>query len=310
MCLDQLPWLPLGFEFLSGIPEPFRQRKRIFVLQAFIDDSGVKGTDSHFVLGGFIAEAASWAKFSNEWHDALTASPNIEYFKMYEASKLTGQFENWKRGARDAKLKNLVSVLTSIPTLAFYFVEDVRYHYKLHAIGEMKDPYFFGYFSTLLAIGGEVVKAAQEEQVEIIFDEHVVYQKRIARLYPLAMESLQSQPGNTALLKALPPSPMFRDDKKYLPLQAADMLAWLCRNAYCKKIHEFEWITREFAKSIPICPGSVVYDAERLAIARIQSENIKFPESYLKRWADPLVLQQLRKAPKANKKDNKHPNKK
>ena len=39
------PWLPVNFEFMSGFPEPERQRRLLFVIQACIDESGVKGTD-------------------------------------------------------------------------------------------------------------------------------------------------------------------------------------------------------------------------------------------------------------------------
>jgi len=35
------------------------------VIQAFIDESGVKGTDEVFVLAGFIAPAEQWATFSS-----------------------------------------------------------------------------------------------------------------------------------------------------------------------------------------------------------------------------------------------------
>jgi hypothetical protein len=37
------------------------------VLQAFIDDSGSEPQDPVFVLGGFVSQAADWARFSGEW---------------------------------------------------------------------------------------------------------------------------------------------------------------------------------------------------------------------------------------------------
>lgn len=38
---------------------------RVVPIQAWIDDSGVKRTDLHFVLAGQIAPAEMWAEFSD-----------------------------------------------------------------------------------------------------------------------------------------------------------------------------------------------------------------------------------------------------
>jgi hypothetical protein len=70
---------------IAGIAPSTRPWERAFViLQAFIDDSyTAKGT---FVLGGYIANAEAWARFSAEWEaalpKALRKADGRYYFKM------------------------------------------------------------------------------------------------------------------------------------------------------------------------------------------------------------------------------------
>jgi hypothetical protein len=108
---ESQPWLPEQFEFLAGIPEPERQGRVCLVIQAYIDDSGTKGTDPVFTLAGFIGAAEKWAALSNSWRDHLKAPPSIKYFKMNEAAKLDGQFRFWEAKNRDDKLHGFVDII-------------------------------------------------------------------------------------------------------------------------------------------------------------------------------------------------------
>jgi hypothetical protein len=68
---------------ISGLA-PSKSADRLFmVLQAFIDDSHKDGV---FVLGGHIARAEDWAKFSKEWEELLLYGvcddDGVFHFKM------------------------------------------------------------------------------------------------------------------------------------------------------------------------------------------------------------------------------------
>jgi len=56
------------------------------MIQAYVDDSGVKGQGSVFVFSALIAEADVWAELTDEWSVVLRSAPSIEYFKMSEAA--------------------------------------------------------------------------------------------------------------------------------------------------------------------------------------------------------------------------------
>jgi hypothetical protein len=84
------------------------------VYQACIDDSGSEPQSPLFVLGGFVASAEAWTKFSDEWDAALKEPPVLDYFKMVEAANLTEQFapaKGWTERKRDDRLLTLARII-------------------------------------------------------------------------------------------------------------------------------------------------------------------------------------------------------
>jgi len=79
-------------------------------IQACLDEAGVQNTDEVFVLAGFLNPSDQWHDFSEDWHRCMSDSPAISQFHMLEAASLSGQFKNWHRETRDAKLRSLVEV--------------------------------------------------------------------------------------------------------------------------------------------------------------------------------------------------------
>jgi hypothetical protein len=91
-----------------------------------------------------------------------------------------------------------------------------------------------------------------KEEIEIIFDEHAIFGPRVALWYPALRDTLRTQPNRDFhdLAEVMPPMPMFRNDSKFPPLQAADVIAWLFRNAFSGKRNQFEWIAEELRKRV------------------------------------------------------------
>ena len=80
---------------------------------AFVDDSGSGGDSRFYVLGGFMADFATWESFSDAWDATLINKPSIKYFKMAEANSLKGQFSGWTEPYRDAKVNALIDVINA-----------------------------------------------------------------------------------------------------------------------------------------------------------------------------------------------------
>ena len=59
-------------------------------------------------------------------------------------------------------------------------------------------------------------------------------------------------------------TPIFRDDKKTMPLQAADLFAWCFRNGTANPSDlSFEWLLEEL-RSVDLSEYSHIYDRERI----------------------------------------------
>jgi hypothetical protein len=299
--LESQSWLPLQFEFLSGIPQPMRQRRLLLTIQAYIDDSGVIGTDPIFVLAGFMARAEQWAAFSDAWKSYLDEPPSLQYLKMNEAAKLKGEFRGWTDEQRDRKLRGLVEIIKRFPpSKAIYALIDLIAWEEIMAPGlakPMANPYYMGFHVVLSGVCHEVVDSGQSDEIELIFDKQVIFGPRIALWYPVVKDSIATaQPEElNRIANALPPSPMFRDDRKFVPLQAADILAWLIRTAFSDRLPGpesafrpkdtgFGWIAAELSPVIPMSDYSSDFGHERMARVNELSKEFHFAPELLEKW--------------------------
>jgi hypothetical protein len=145
------------------------------------------------------------------------------------------------------------------------------------------------------------------EEFEIIFDTHSIFQPRINLWYSFVQDMLLEL-HDEALARIMPPSPLFRDDKVFLPLQAADLLAWLFRMALSGERTEFEWIAEELAPHIPLSGYSTIYTGERIEKVRNLSLELqkKMTPERIRVWRQKYAIDLLYKVDrKANRKMRK-----
>jgi hypothetical protein len=195
------------------------------MLQAYIDDSCL-GEGPVGLLAGWIDSAANWAKFSDDWAQALSMSPRLRYFKFSEANSFTGEFSGWSGTRRDERLRLLVNIIASYSPLGF--ATAVPHDLYQEGFGNHPDkvlryPYYFLFNGIVADVTRYLAGKGVTEKIDFIFD---------------------TQPGQTdavwaswaKLRDAAPPDvralfndyPIFRDDKTTLPLQAADLsVGWL-----------------------------------------------------------------------------------
>ena len=243
-----------------------------------------------FVLAGFIARADLWAKFSDEWSETLNERPAIKYLKMYEAAKLDGQFRGWSVAARDEKLRKLVAVLVrNAPRRAIHFTYDTADFQKYRAprgLPPIADPYFEGALGIMAGVCYDEIDLGVPEEVEIIFDEHLIFRPRLHMWYPLLKARIELY--DPALKGVLPLQPSFKDDKRFPPLQAADIVAWLFRNAFSGQRTEFEWIATDLTPLVPMSNYRSIFTAERMN--RINAMNLDFPIELIRQWEKDLGI--------------------
>lgn len=213
--------------WVSGYASDNRKNKPLAFLQAYIDDSYDNTGERRLFLAGYLHNAEAWECFSNAWEFALREVPSIEYFKMSEANALRGQFFGWSDESRDLKIVKLLAIIKTFNPVSFH-ISLSRTSFDEHiapvAPYALANPHFH-------CIGGIVALASNYVEsrniktgIDFIFDKQEGVQFDIALFFDDLMKRLPT--SQKALISK---TPVFADDKEFLPLQAADLLAWHLR---------------------------------------------------------------------------------
>lgn len=105
------PWLPRGFESLSGLHTLARKRVVLMPMQVFVDESGGKGQGPWIILVGVMGKAEDWAAFADRWRAELDRPPAIRSLHMKDAANLGGSFKGWSIESRNERVFALASLV-------------------------------------------------------------------------------------------------------------------------------------------------------------------------------------------------------
>jgi hypothetical protein len=195
------------------------------MLQAYVDDSNMgQGTVS--VLGGWVARAEQWAKFSDDWQSILDMKPAVPYFKWSHARGLGGEFKGISEPMRDEKIRLLAATIAEHKLLGVASaMPNALYQeaFRLNIDPVIRYPYFISFYGLVVQLAEYLASQGIKEKIDFIFD------IQPGQMQPVlaAWERLTEQaPENVRAILGDPPS--FKSDIGLPPLQAADMSAgWL-----------------------------------------------------------------------------------
>lgn len=229
---DSLPWSRASapiWALASGYASRVRRDKPMAFLQAFTDDSASEIGDRRLFMAGYLNRAEKWALFSDAWDEELRGTPSIEYFKTSEAYQFEGQFKGWKEDARDEKMRGLVRVIRHFKPLSFEFSVNREQHSRLLKPISPRgfSPYFDCVFGVVASVTRYVASQGGNIPIDFIFDQQDGVSADISLAFD---EMIKSLPRKARRL--ISGTPVFKNDKLVLPLQAADMLAGHIRREY------------------------------------------------------------------------------
>lgn len=221
---------------VSGLPDLWRGRRRMVMLQAFIDDSGWDGNSPVFVLAGFVAKEKQWEDFSDAWQAVLDLEEpkKLPFLKTREAYLLNNHksmFYGWTEKERDDRLEKMVRVINAHVEHAIISGVPIEPYRRLFAgkfnPESLDRPYFLSFFSIMTYLL-KVAKEVHDDNIDFIFDtlggeSKALLVQEYERFKGLAPPELQ---------KLAPVIPKFECEQKMRPLQAADMIAWLARRHF------------------------------------------------------------------------------
>ena len=255
-------------------------------MQAYVDDSGTKGTGSVLVLAGLFGTAKTLAAVADVWDRELAAKIPlaIRYFKAYEARDLCGEFAHWRIERRDEKVRRLAAVIDRDDIVLIHSAVDLGSHGAMEKhIGKINEatkhpinqPYLLALMTVMLAAGMEMWHRKSDEKLEVIFDEHVIFRDVAKEQWKIMREVIPEW-----LLKYMPVEPLFRDDKDFVTLQAADLMAGHGRML---AEHVPRWPKLELNRLLG-SPFSKNYDAKAIAKLTVNqlAQRMNVPESAFK----------------------------
>jgi hypothetical protein len=221
--------------------------------QAFIDESE-SGPGGEFILAGHIAPAEQWALLSKEWEQMLPfgtlADDGSYHFKMSEMGASPERMSRVPAFYRLIEKYVTVSISCRVNLADFAnaknrLKEATERQNIFVDFGDWLNPYFYSFRMLMdrFHAGREQLSdpIPLTENVDFYFDERLVEKKIIHAAWDGIMDSMPSDAR-----KYYGSDPRFEDDRKFLPLQAADLWAWWVREWYEEDATELPDKMRDF----------------------------------------------------------------
>lgn len=187
------------------------------VLQAYVDPSG-KGDPQFLVIAGYIATEDAWANFSESWRTRLDEA-GIPYFKMNEWSHQT-EIAGWFYRLVEAfDIKAAMACVINTKELV-EVEKSIKYPPYITNPNSADNPYYWGFKYIVGTLAQWQKRLDLLEPIDFIFDNDSEQEK-----IPRAWKHLKAAAA-PPISQMMGEMPIYRDDKKTMPLQAADLYAW------------------------------------------------------------------------------------
>jgi hypothetical protein len=186
---------------------------------------------------------------------------------------LSGEFNFWSEQKRDDKIREMAKVVDRDDLFEVAVVADLADYERI--IGpwsevpgnhSLRHPYLMLCEYVLSACITEAVNRGCTRPMEIVYDEHKKFRPMFTAAYSDCLEVSKEDPERLAVM---PIQPWFRDDKEFVVLQAADMLAGetrllpvtdkpaplvegLCPKLKLKSAGHFELITEQDLRALDL----------------------------------------------------------
>ncbi|MCZ6495804.1 MAG: DUF3800 domain-containing protein [Alphaproteobacteria bacterium] len=193
---------------------------QVGVFRGYLDESGIHEGARVVSVAGYFARPKEWKRFTHDWTRVLKPA-GIKCFHATDCQALEGEFKGWSADDRDELVKRLLPI---IPRYAVGFARALvldDFHEALEGRNDLKeiieDPYKLC-FQLLLQEALRQLQRNNSREKIAVFHEQNDYQGSAQRSYDFLKE--HHDPNDNFL------SLTFGDAMRFVPLQAADILAF------------------------------------------------------------------------------------
>ena len=202
-----------------------RIEHRMRALRAFIDDSGSGGESPWFVLAGYLGTIEAWDAFNEPWCAVLDRPPKLDYFKHSEV--YGSQWAGMSTTERNERVDAFIEVIGNHALRSIYVrlkQQDYDEAIKPYIPPMWQNAYYFLFIGFLSAATMTAKHLGDGNRIEFFFDSNREVEEPSKMLY--------RQTANLPQFRDLVDNIHYEDEKIFLPLQAADLLAWQIRRRF------------------------------------------------------------------------------
>lgn len=219
-----------------GMTAHDRERRLLATLRAYVDESGSAGRDGIFVMAGLVAFVMDWEEAAQSWETVLRSGTPVPFFRTASFRSKEWRSEH-KLSVDDANSKAeslaqavrypplLFSVCCSVQKTDYReIIADSGVCNKAGKIGKLwlKTPYAYC-FNNVISLTLEMIVSKLGivgDVVDFVFDRNDSLFDASNEMLRELRKVLKPEGWRETLGDAIP-----GDDRKLLPLQAADLLA-------------------------------------------------------------------------------------
>jgi hypothetical protein len=197
----------------------------VVILTAYFDESGTHSGSEAVAVAGYVSTPDRWERFGQEWREALAAY-NIEYFHMTDFANGTNPYKQWPKQKRRHRFERLVSIINKHALASVGIVIPVSFYESAMSPKAKRisgGPYGHAVrccFMDLAKIDRSNVVGHENVWIDYVFEAGVKGSGMIVKTFRESAKNENTR--NQFRLHSI----RFEDKRQFVPLQAADILAY------------------------------------------------------------------------------------
>jgi hypothetical protein len=240
---------------LAPVARSLRYPDWKLVIECFFDDSGSETGSPFACVAGYLAHSTYWYEFNERWRHLLLRH-GLPYLHMKEFIGMA-QERNWDGPKRQAVILEFIQVIRDTKLIGLGAAVDTACWRALprerrKAFGDSQE---FCFQRVVRRIIDRMDLAQEREDIALVFDRDLAYAKPRITLFEHILKGDRRASAQIASIS-------FSDARRYLPLQAADLLAWETRVELMQRAKK-EPSKNRFSELIAALPhGELDYEGE------------------------------------------------
>jgi hypothetical protein len=200
------------------------------VLTVYLDDSGTHGGAEVTAVAGFVSTKLLWDAFRKEWSRVLRKE-HIEIFRMSDLENRQGEFEGWSKERTEAfraKLFDIIHRRTLVPIGSALVNADWAKVMPAHIRAEWGGSYGWCAEDCAHQVYKWAKRTGTPGKFRYIFEKGTVGHGQLGKMF--------ADYANNPKWEAFRIGGYSFEEKKLMPLQAADLMAYELYKQMCNQV--------------------------------------------------------------------------